>query len=369
MRIAIDCFKLVKGAGKSIGIYNVALNIVQNLATKNVEKDNKKDIYVFGNKYNKDDFEIDGIRFICIDKYNPLSKKDALLWELFLVNKECRKHKIERIIFPRGFTTIFHPIEDIVIIHDLIPFYYNENYPNQFNKLENAYIMYRLKQSANSSKRIITISEASKQDIINRFSIEEPRITVINNAVGNIGYKPKKTPDSKEYILAMTSNLPHKNAVGVIRSYEEYCKKTNKPLKLKIIGIENISQFCNLPKGIEKNIECYRFIKDNENMYNLIFNSTCFMFLSLIEGFGLPPIEAMQLRTPVICSNLSSLPEVVGDAAITVNPNNYGDVSDAIVRLTYDKDLQNELIEKGISNVQRFSNESRAELYWKEIIE
>ena len=178
MRLVIDCFKLIKGVGKSIGIYNVAKIIVGSLGAQNAAKSvasniagsvtsNAADndagkhpdkIFVLGNSRNRADFDVPGVEFIQIDKYDPENKIDIVMWELFHVANCCRKLKADRVFFPRGYAALTHPVYDIVMIHDLIPFYYAEHFPGVFNKVENFYITNRLKQSARTAKKIITIS-------------------------------------------------------------------------------------------------------------------------------------------------------------------------------------------------------------------
>ena len=170
MRLVIDCFKLVKGTGKSIGIYNVAVSLISNLVQEKKRTSDQRikntEIIVLGNDLNSSDFALDGVEFVSITNYSPMNKAHVVLWELFHVSKVCKELKADRVLFPRGYCALTHPVFDIVLIHDLIPFYYHENYPGVFNRLENAYIMNRLKASAKGSKKIITISEASKKDIL-----------------------------------------------------------------------------------------------------------------------------------------------------------------------------------------------------------
>lgn len=371
MKIVIDCFKLVKGIGKSIGIYNVALNLSKRLIeykmNNNDDSLDSVELVVIGNNYNKEDFCIDGIEFVKIDKYDPLNKFHCLYWELFAVSGVLKKIKADRVIFPRGFCALTHPVPDTIIIHDLIPFFYNENFPGFFNKFENAYIMSRLKSSAKSCNRVITISESSKQDILKYCGIDEKHITVIHNGCNKMDICGNKDVGITPYICSITSSLPHKNAIGVFESYKKYCEISNNPLNLVVIGVDDAYKE-RLPIDIQSKVVCYKYIKENNNLHRLILNSSAFLFLSLAEGFGFPPIEAMQLEIPVICSNCSSLPEVVGDAAILVNPNDYEGVAIAIEELTTNKDMQDLLIKKGKKNIDRFNWNSIAKQYWNSLL-
>lgn len=367
MRLVIDCFKQIKGTGKSIGIYNVAQGIVKHLGEINCAADNQKaEIIVLGNKENRQDFEVPGVKFIEIKKYNPRNKIQVVLWELFYVSKICKKLKADKVFFPRGYTAFTHPVYDIVLIHDLIPFYYNEHFPSIFNKVENAYIMGRLKQSARTAKKVITISQASKADIVKYCSVDEKKIIVINNACEEVNIRIEKT--GKPYICAMTSDLPHKNAKGILESYKKYCEIADNPIDLIIIGLKDTKEY-DIPENVQNRITCYKFIKSNEEMYRIIGGSEAFLFLSLIEGFGLPPIEAMQLGVPVVCSNTSSLPEVCGNAAILVDPTDYCHAGEMLSNLLDSKEKIKEFVEQGKVNAQRFIWGKIGKQYWNSLVE
>lgn len=368
MILIIDCFKLVKGAGKSIGIYNLALNLVRNLAlekerTTDVKMKNTR-ILVFGTKYNAKDFAIDGVEFISM-KYNPLNKLFCILWELFFVSFYAKKYKADKIVYPRGFSSMLHLTKEIIIVHDMIPFFYDKHYPKVFNKLENFYVMWRLKASIKHCDKVITISQASKQDILEYTHVNPKKIEVVNNGCNLIG---QAVNEKKDYFAAITSGLPHKNAKGIIKSYEAYYRRTKNAMPLKIIGLTDCEAYEILPEA-KAQIECFPYIASNEEMHKLIADARVFLFLSLVEGFGFPPLEAMQLKTAVICSGISSLPEVAGDAALLVNPEDYEEVAAAMEKLSRDEKLQEELIERGSRNVERFSWDGIIKQYWKVLSE
>ena len=364
MILVVDCFKLVRGAGKSIGIYNLALNLVRNLVE---EKARTKDseikqcrIVVLGNAYNEEEFNIPGVEFVCIE-HDPLNKLRCIWWELFEVSFAARKYHADKMIHPRGYAPILTLTKEYIVVHDMIPFYYDKHYKGYFNRLENFYIMWRLKASIRSCDRVITISEASCKDILNRVKVPKSKISVIYNGYNKITELPECV-DKSNYIIAVTSKLPHKNAKGIIEAYEVYFKQCEHPLQLRIIGIGDVEQYALEPQAKE-NIKCYQYIESNEEMHRMIAEAKIFLFLSLIEGFGFPPVEAMQLGTPVVCSKMSSLPEVVGDAAILVDPCEPDEVADALVKLQNDANKQQELIVKGYHNVERFSWDKTANKY------
>ena len=257
MILVVDCFKLVRGAGKSIGIYNLALNLVRNLVE---EKARTKDseikqcrIVVLGNAYNEEEFNIPGVEFVCIE-HDPLNKLRCIWWELFEVSFAARKYHADKMIHPRGYAPILKMTKEYIVVHDMIPFYYDKHYKGYFNRLENFYIMWRLKASIRSCDRVITISEASCKDILNRVKVPKSKISVIYNGYNKITELPECV-DKSNYIIAVTSKLPHKNAKGIIEAYEVYFKQCEHPLQLRIIGIGDVEQYALEPQAKE-NIKC-----------------------------------------------------------------------------------------------------------------
>ena len=365
MKLVIDCFKLIKGNGKSIGIYNLTRNLVWNLAKYKRPQDK---LIVLGTKYNREDFDIPGVKFVSV-KYNPKNKLMCIVWELYLVNTALRKIVADAVLFPRGFAPISKVTKEYVIIHDMIPFYYHKNHPGVLNRMENFYIMWRLKASARTCDMVLTDSVASKNEIVDIAGVNPWKVEVVYPGCNQIRKEVKKSEktddmpirtEDTEYISAITSGLPHKNAKGVIESYQKYYKLADKPLSLVIIGLADVEEY-DLPKEIKENILCYKFLEKDEDMFDIIRNSKMFLFLSKIEGFGFPPLEAMQLGVPVVCSNVSSVPEVTGEAAMLVNPEDTDAVAEAMVKISTDENLCRKYVKKGFENVNRFE--------WKDCIE
>lgn len=360
MKVIIDCFKLVKGNGKSIGIYNLAHHLVRELAGRNL--DEKQQIIILGNQYNRRDFDLPGLTFMEI-KANPFNALRCLWWELFEVSVIAARLQADKVLFPRGFASVLHLTKEVVIIHDMIPFYYHENYPDYFGKLKNGYIMRRLVTSAKKADEVITVSEASKQDILKYAKVDEHKIKVIYNGC-NCMPEINSENEGEAYMIAMTSDLPHKNAAGIVNAYREYCKLTDSPLPLKIIGIADADRF-DLPQtDLKGRIECIRYVEKDEELYRMIHHAEVFVFLSLIEGFGFPPVEALQLGTPVVCSNRSSLPEVLGNAAILVDPEDEKAVAQAIYRVLQERKDSDSMKEQGKKYVERFSWNKIGKQYW-----
>ena len=377
MVLVIDTFKLIKGVGKSIGIYNLTKSIVTQLGAENARRGMPEKIVILGNEFNRADMETEGVEFYPVAR-DPKSRVQILLWELFGVRKEAERFHADRILFPRGFRPLIYRGNDTIIIHDLIPFYYDKHYPGYFNRLENAYIMNRLKASIRGAQRVITISDASRKEIMELVPGSEHKIREIYNGINDMtAYHQSDDGEAvkENYLIAVTSKLPHKNAKGILNTYGVYvntCREKGlEAMPLRVIGIGSIDdaglgeQEKAALNGLD--ITCYAYIERYEDMCRMIAQARCFLFLSYAEGFGFPPLEAMQLGTPVVCSDRTSLPEVVGDAGILVDPDRPQDVTDGLIRLQTDPVLCLDLIRKGYQNVLRFGWDTRTAEYWDEL--
>lgn len=364
MRIGFDCAKLAKGTGKSIGIYNVARSVITNMVGKLPEG---YEMVVFGNEMNRCDFDMEGVEFVLTD-INIDSKKDVIAWELFRVNRYIKKYQIDEIMFPRGFTSWNCPVPDVILVHDLIPFFYHKHYPGTLGRLSNAYIMFRLRQSIRKAKKIITISEYSKKDIVRMVPSAESRTTVILHGFDRRQRKYAVVPANEDYIIAVASMLPHKNAKGIVKAYEEYFSRAEYPARLVLTGVSSLKEAgIQVDGAVESRIECKPYLEDRE-YYTLFKNAKVLLFLSLIEGFGLPPLEAMELGVPVICSNRTSLPEVVRDAGILVDPDDTVGIAKALEKMLHDEKYREDMIFNGYVNLGSFRWEDKIQQYIKVLV-
>lgn len=374
MRLVIDCFKLVDGKGKSLGIYNVAKTLIRYLGEENIRTGETQEIIVFGNSFNRRDMAAQGVTFVEID-IDPNRRLNQVKWELFDVVSWARRYKADRILFPRGYRPLVCHIKDTILIHDLIPFYYDKHFPGVLNRVENAYIMNRLKASIKGADRIITISDHSCREIEELVPSSKERICRIYNGLNDVP-KLEGSVDKKDRIFAIASPLPHKNVIGVIKAYEAYYQKRseeNKPAyALTLRGISSTESYVEegiLSEEAAAHITCVEHVKEYADLCRMIAESKVFLFLSLAEGFGFPPLEAMQLGTAVVCSDRTSLPEVVGDAALLADPEEPQQAADAIILLQESETLSRECVAKGFENTKRFTWETRTKAYWQELFQ
>lgn len=374
MTLVIDCFKLVMGAGKSIGIYNLTKSLAEYLAAENVRRGNEQNILILGNTYNRKDFDLPGLVFIQMEG-NPLSRAAYTWWELEGVSAVLKRYMPDNVLFPRGYTPLHYSGRKTIIIHDLIPFFYKELYPESVSKAENLYITKRLLASIRSADRVITISDYSREDIIRRVPGSEKKIVKIYNGLNDMEVPRNQEAGWKgsSYVAAVTSSLPHKNAQGIMKAYDRYHTKCHmqglRPLQMKVIGVdrEGLHKYESqqlISHQAAQDVDCCGYVRDHKDYCRILHGAQFFLFLSYIEGFGFPPLEAMQLECPVISSDRTSLKEVIGNAGICVDPDKIEDVADQMIYLQTHPQTREELVRRGSVNVKRFGWDSRIPLYW-----
>lgn len=280
-------------------------------------------------------------------KYFNVSKMSSmknLLWTTFVFPFKVLKEKADKALIPNFTLLLFKFKPTIVIMHDLIEF----NVPDKFSKKK---MFYRTKLAdpitAKRANHIITVSENSKRDIMKFLGINGDKLTVVYNGVDQKKFRKMDTNIAKtvlqkrdwplDFILyAGTIDHPGKNAMGVIKAFERLKDEGYFDGSLVLAGMpgsghEIVDEYVKNSKW-NKSIVLTGFVTDKE-LIALYSECKAFCFLSLYEGFGIPPLEALSCGANVIVSNTSSLPEVVGNVGITVDPLKEDDVVEGIKRI------------------------------------
>jgi glycosyltransferase involved in cell wall biosynthesis len=253
----------------------------------------------------------------------------------------------------------------VVTIHDCIHLRFPQYLPSR-GALHYARVMMRM--SAKRSKRILTVSQASKNDILHYLRVPSDKVEVIYNALDErLATVP--TPEDVDRVrqrflltspfILYTGNIkPHKNVDRLIEAFSIMRRRGIEDVKLLIIGDE-ISKYPNLRRLVHRfqlhqHVRFLGFVPD-ATLAVLYRLASVFVFPSLYEGFGLPPLEAMASGTPVVTSNISSLPEVVGDAALLIDPMDAWAIADATSRVLMEPQLRADLVHRGFERVKAFS--------------
>lgn len=234
--------------------------------------------------------------------------------------------------------------------------------PKWFSKFFSLFYSFVIPKIAKKSLRVLTISENSKKDIIEMIGIREDKIGVLYCDVPSEfrSNNNQKLPNVYgDYILAVSSLDPRKNFGRLIEAYN----KLNLPnVKLVIVGsINKVFSDLNIKKNIQDNpLITFTGYVDQQDLPSLYRNAKLFIYPSLYEGFGIPPLEAMICGCPTIVANVASLPEVCGNASYYVNPYSIDDISRGMKELINNESLREELIEKGYERVSHFKWETSA---------
>ena len=256
----------------------------------------------------------------------------------------------------------------VVTIHDCIHLMFPQYLPN---RLAPYYARTFIGLAARRAERVLTVSESSKRDILRFVDIPPERIDVIYNAYDERFSRAPREEDVErvreryqlhgEFVLYAGNVKPHKNVERLIDAFHLVRHRGLDDLKLVVIGDE-LTKYTALRRAVHRhNLHKYvRFLgylpEDTlAVMYRL---AAVFVFPSLYEGFGLPPLEAMASGTPVVTSNVSSLPEVAGDAALLVNPLDAEAIADGIERVLTDRALNADLRRRGLARARQFSWEA-----------
>lgn len=256
----------------------------------------------------------------------------------------------------------------VVTIHDCIHLMFPQYLPN---RLALTYARTSISLAARRAARVMTVSESSKRDILRFVDVDPATITVIHNAFDERFSQEPLEEDvvrvreryqlQDEFVLYAGNVKPHKNVERLIEAFHRVRQRGLDHLKLVVIGDE-VSHYAALRRAVHRfNLHKYvRFLgyMPEDTLAIMYRLAGVFVFPSLYEGFGLPPLEAMASGTPVVVSNVSSLPEVAGDAAILVNPLDPDDIADGIARVLTDDDLRRELRRRGLARARQFSWET-----------
>jgi len=278
------------------------------------------------------------------------------LWTQGRLSLEMLFHKPDALFVPASAMPIIHPKNTVAVIHD-VGFI---KYPEAYSKWQLRYLKWSTKFAVKHAKKIITISEFSKQEIIKYFKADENKIAVTYLATENqnIISSQKNKKINSPYILYLGRLEKKKNIIGIIKSFAILKQNSQLSHKLVLAGsrgygweeTESIIKQNNLQDEI---IELgYIAEKDKPALYK---NADLFLFPSLYEGFGLPILEAMVSGTPVITSNFGAMAEVAKDSAILVDPNNHQQIANKMKEVLIIKELQEDLIKKGKERVKEFS--------------
>lgn len=294
------------------------------------------------------------------------------LWESHLLTQFLLKHRAALFHNTRNGLATFRETPFcpyVVTLHHLVPLKTRMRHPSSFIEHLEANLPVYLKGAG----AIITTSNRVKEDVMMMFGIPEERLRVIYGGVAN-RYRPLPDKEvhewlgdrfslSQDYLLFVGGFSFHNNLLGLVQAYATLPKSIQETYSLVLVGRRTsyTDEVLELSRqlNVHEKLVVTGHVPDRELPY-LYNGATAFIYPSMYEGLGLPPLEAMACGTPVIASNRSSLPEIAGNAALLVDPGEVEELRDAITSLLARSDLQKELAERGLKRSSRFSWEKCA---------
>lgn len=355
MRIAIDAHSV---GAKLAGNETYAVNLIEALAE--IDQVNKYTLYVtrreaierFGGRW--PNFAV--VRTL---PHSPLVRIPVTL------SAELRRHPVD-ILHVQFTSPPLVPCPVVVSIHDLS----FEHLPETFKRRSRMQLRLTVRRSARKAAHILALSESVRQDIIDTYHISPERITTIPLAA-SAHFRPISNEKELErvrhtygiagdYILAVGSIQPRKNLARLVRAYS--CLRDQLPgVKLPTLVLAGKKAWLYgetlhaiKQSGVGDQILLTDYVTETD-LPALYSGALCFVYPSYFEGFGLPPLEAMKCGTAVIVGNRTSLPEVVGDAGLLVNPFDESEIAGALARLIDNPNLRRQLSVKGLERARKFS--------------
>ena len=340
-------------------------------------------------KFLNDNYQVSNAKFqnkvLSFLPYNSLPQK--LIKRIFYQLNSKKYHFRDEIIaksnlYHSPYFAIPKQIQDaknlkkLITIHDLIPI----KYPHFFeNKTDN--VVHQIINSIQTDNFVVCVSESTKLDLLEVSKLNESQVFVVPLAASKelfypvseqkiINQKLQKfgIPVDQPYFLSISTLEPRKNIDAIIKSFADLVLQ-EKILDLNLVlvgtkGWDFDKIFEAISPKIKNRIFFTGYVPD-EDLAALYSGALSFVYMSFCEGFGLPPLEAMQCGTPVICSNTTSIPEVVGNAGILVSPTNQNDLSDAMLQIYKSHDYREQLIQSSLQRAELFSWQKFAEETWK----
>ncbi len=305
----------------------------------------------------------------------PPPARHPVLWNIWFewtLPAVLKNKNVDVFYSPDGFLSVRSKVPTVMVSHDLAYLHY----PEHTRRTITRYYQKWVPKFHSRANHIIAVSEATKVDIVNSYGLAEKEITVAYNAVSD-GFKPiedkskirKKYASDQPYFIYLGSLHPRKNILNLIKSFERFKTESGLSHKLVLVG-----RMAWNTKEIKEGLEQSCFEQDIIHLNNvgreikeILAGAEAMVYISLFEGFGIPIIEAMSCGVPVICSGISSMPEVAGESALLVDPIDIKDIAHKMKDLATDSDLRTKLQGLGYENIKRFSWDKTAAIIFDKL--
>lgn len=366
MRIAVNTRLLLKNRLEGIGWFSF-----ENLKRICTQHPEHEFFFIFDRKWNDEFIFSDNITPIAVA---PQARHPLLyyLWFEHSIPGVLRKIKPDVFFSPDGYLSLSTKVKTVNVFHDLN----FEHYPKDVPIAERLFYKRFFPKYAKKASRIATVSEYSKQDIVNTYGVSPEKIDVVYNGA-NISYKPvsqsvkletiSKYSVGQPYFVFVGALHPRKNLVNLFKAYDIFRKQNPETVNLLIVGAKMwwtkaIEQA--YKEMVFRNDVIFTGRLDTQELNKVLGSALALTYVSYFEGFGIPIVEAFYCNTPVITSNVTSMPEVAGDAALLINPFSPNAIAEAMQGIASSETLRQDLIKKGQDRRQKFSWQQTADRLW-----
>lgn len=296
-------------------------------------------------------------------------------WYEISIPRILKRYKADVFISPDGYLSLKTIIPQIAVIHDLN----FEHYPNDLKPHITRYYKKHFPLFAKKAKQIITVSNFSKNDIANKYGINESDITVAYNGVDDafkklpiesINVFKTKFNLKNQYYLSVGSIHARKNINRLLLAFDIFKNISKTDFQLVLVGSKYdwTNEMKNtLDKMKHKEQVIFTGHLSKEELIQAYSGASALIFPSYFEGFGIPLVEAMRCQCPIICANTTSFPEVAGNAALYFDPFNTNEIAQKMQTLYLDNDLRKQLIEIGKERSKLFDWNKTASIVWSVI--
>lgn len=353
MRIGINGRFL---AAKRTGVQRAAYNLIRSLVT--VDRLNQYFLFTSEDQVDNPEWQFENVTVVP-SRIREGENIRNHIWEQFTLPRLARKYKVDLLHSPANLAPILYKGKSVVHIHDLCFVVNPQWYSFSFRTLYNLIIPRLARRAA----KVITNSNNSRNDLLQYCNLEADKVSQVYWAVDDLFLQSIKEKTSiqdvglTDYILYVGSLEPRKNIGTLLEAYEQM-RTDNPSIKTKLVLIGGESHvFADVRLKVKNYVEDVYFkgFVNDQMLLSFYKQARLFVYPSLYEGFGLPPLEAMASGIPVVTSITSSIPEVVGNAALMVSPYDTRQLSETMNRALTDDVLRTEMVRRGLAQVQKFN--------------
>lgn len=291
-------------------------------------------------------------------------------WTQIRLSWEMVWHKVDVLVILASALPFWHPKNSVVTVHDIA----FEFFPEAFPPFMRNYLKWSTRFAVRRAAKVIAVSESTKKDLVKYYQIAPEKIEVIHLGFDGRGFRPTVYAETQpvldkfgliyqKYVLFIGTMQPRKNIIRLVDAFIKLKNDNHIEEKLVVVGkkgwlwqpIERKLK----ASGLSNEVVVLDYL-DQTDLQAVLAGASLLTLPALYEGFGLPPLEAMASGVPVVVSNISSLPEVVGDAGRLVNPNSADSIAEGLLEVLQDKELKERMIKKGLNRARDFSWEKTA---------